>query len=183
MTTTTASKIDSLNAEKIENQVAEFLQEHQEIETIVPVVIGIFVTSRFQLRGANALLANLVIASLTRQLLINIKKQAPEKEAIASKDAAASQELFGGVILHNIPGRIRLQIARLATDLEYAERLNTLLLTDENVVSVRINRAASSIAINYETGEVSELELGLRLRSIIEKAGNKEEKSVNYEES
>ena len=114
----------------METQIAEFLQEHQEIETIVPVALGVLVTTRFQLRGANALLANLVIASVTRQLLINIKKQAPQKEAEVN-NTAASQELFGAAIVHNIPGRIRLQIPRLATDLEYARRLNDLLSADE----------------------------------------------------
>ncbi|MGF1487612.1 MAG: HMA2 domain-containing protein [Prochloraceae cyanobacterium] len=180
MTTTTTANNNSLNTEKIETQIAEFLQEHQEIETILPVVIGIFVTTRFQLRGSNALLANLIIASAIRQILTNVKKIAPQKEAEVN-NKAASQELFGAVIVHNIPGRIRLQIPRLANDLEYAEGLNNLLLADENVISVRINRAASSIAINYETREVSELELGLRLRSIIEKAEDREEKIVNSE--
>ena len=177
MTTTTANNTNSLNPEKMETQIAEFLREHQEIETIVPVVIGVIVTSRFQLRGANALLANLLIASVMRQLLTNLKKHAPQKQEIGT------QGLFGGIILHNIPGRIRLQIARLATDWEYVRRLNNLLLADENVISVRINRAAASIAINYETGQLSDLELGLRLRSIIEKAEERGEKVVNSEEN
>ena len=178
MTTNTANNTNSLTSEKMETQIAKFLQEHQEIETIVPVAIGVLVTTRFQLRGANALLANLVVASVTRQLLTNIKKQAPQKEVEVNK-ITASQELFGAAILHNIPGRIRLQMPRLATDLEYARRLNDLLVADENVVSVRINKVAASIAINYETGEISDLELGLRLRSIIEKAGSQQEKEEN----
>ncbi len=183
MTTTTVNQTNSLNPEKMEIQMAEFLKEHQEIETILPVVIGVFVTSRFQLRGANALLTNLLIASVIRQLLTNLKKIAPQNQEIANHKPPTSEGLFGAVIVHNVPGRIRLQILRLSTDLEYAKRLNNLLLADENVISVRINRAASSIAINYETGEVSDLELGLRLRTIIEKAGSREERTVNYEEN
>ena len=75
-TTNTANNKTYLNTEKMEMQIAEFLQEHREIETILPVVIGVIVTTRFQLRGANALLVNLLVASVSRQLLTNLKKPA-----------------------------------------------------------------------------------------------------------
>ena len=171
-TTNTANNKTYLNTEKMEMQIAEFLQEHREIETILPVVIGVIVTTRFQLRGANALLVNLLVASVSRQLLTNLKKPASHLQTETNKYAAVHQaeQLLGVAIAHSIPGRLRLQIPRLATDSDYARRLENLLSANENVITVRINRAAASIAINYETGQMTELELGLGLRNIIEAA-------------
>ncbi len=76
MTATTATKnLSSISTEDATAQVRTFLKEHGEIEMILPVVIGVFVTSRFQLRGANALLANLLVASLARQIFIHLKQE------------------------------------------------------------------------------------------------------------
>jgi hypothetical protein len=177
MTTTTAkTDLNNASPEEAASQVGAFLKEHGEVETILPVVIGLFVTSRFQLRGANALLVNLLVASVVRQVFFQLKQQAPqlvsesqatpepEKEAEASD---AELNLQGYAIAHAVPGRVRLRMPQLAIDGDYAQALQEALNADEYVSKVRVNRAAASIAIHYKNQGLSEWELGLRLMNII----------------
>ncbi|MFP4133313.1 MAG: HMA2 domain-containing protein [Halothece sp.] len=175
MTTTTANNdLNNVSPEETASQVGSFLREHGEVETILPVVIGLFVTSRFQLRGANALLVNLLVASVVRQVLSQLKEQAPqlvtETEATPQKEEVTTDgevNLQGYAIAHAVPGRVRLRMPQLAIDGEFAKALQEALNADEYVTQVRVNRAAASIAINYKNQGLSEWELGLRLMSII----------------
>ena len=61
--TAITDNLSNLSPEDATTQISAFLKEHGELEMILTVVIGVFVTSRFQLRGAKALLVNLLIAS------------------------------------------------------------------------------------------------------------------------
>ncbi|MCW6039026.1 metal ABC transporter ATPase [Spirulina subsalsa FACHB-351] len=159
-------------------QISEFLQEHGEVEMILPVILGLFVTSRFQLRGANALLVNLAVASLSRQVFRELKKPSsqtptPPQPAPTSNLTSFSDDRF--TIIHSVPGRIRLRIPQLNSDPSFAKRLERLLNADDQVIHVRVNRSASSIVIHYHSGDFSELELGLRLMTILESASQESE--------
>ena len=71
-------------------------------------------------------------------------------------------------IAHAIPGRVRLKIPQLVIDPNFADHLKHALTNDEHVNSVRINRSAASIAINYSNHQgLSDWELGMRLMNII----------------
>ena len=170
MTETTINQGETITTEQ---QIGSFLQEHNEIEMVLPVVIGLFVTSRFQLRGANALLTNLVIASVARQVFMEIKKNAPESAQTTpqtNNNNPTAINLGGYSLVHSVPGRVRLRIPRLVNDPPFAERLQDLLCADEQVITVRINQAAAGVVINYDDGGLSELELGWRLMNIINSA-------------
>jgi len=174
MTTTTFTENINQNSTEItESQIGTFLQEHSEIEMILPVVLGLFATSRLQLRGANALLVNLLIASLTRQVIMQLKKQAPQSPPTLTESSRSDENNLGGYsIVHSVPGRVRLRMPRLVNDQAFAQRLEKLLVADEYVISVRINRAAASLIINYQAEGLSDWELGLRLMNIINSADN-----------
>ncbi len=58
-------------------------------------------------------------------------------------------------VVHTTVGRFRIRVARLASDSEYAIKLNWLVESLNFVTSVRINPAASSIIVNYEASIVS----------------------------
>jgi hypothetical protein len=58
-------------------------------------------------------------------------------------------------VVHNIPGRIRFHIPRIAQDQAYARRLERLLKTDAQVTNVRMNCDAGSIAIAYKPSHVA----------------------------
>ena len=175
MTTTTANTdLNNASPEEAASQVGAFLREHGEVETILPVVVGLLITSRFQLRGANALLVNLLVASVVRQVFFQLKQQAPqlsaESQGTPEKEAETPDtepNLQGYAIAHAVPGRVRLRMPQLAIDGDYALALQEALNADEYVSKVRINRAAASITIHYKNQGLSEWELGLRLMNII----------------
>ena len=180
MTTTSSNSVSSIPIQNTETRIADFLLEHGEIEAILPVVVGIIVTSRFQLKGAQALLANLIIASLFRQILTHLKKQShlvtPETENISDSAENYTENNFDPeyTIVHSIPGRIRLRISRLATDADFSQRLEQILSEEEQIINIRMNRAAASITINYTTQGTSDWELGMRLMNLIDSALNPE---------
>ena len=153
-------------------QLGKLLDEYNEVAVILPVLAGLLVTSRFQLRGANALIVNLTIAAISRQIMHQLKHEVTTKpveangaEPVSSKTAEDDYK-----VLHSMPGRLRLQIPQLQEDKNFARRLETLLLNDSIVSKVRINRAAASVIIQYCDRGLSELDLGLRLLKILDQA-------------
>ncbi len=172
--TTTTTNLSNLPSEDSSALLRQFLKEHGEIEMILPVVIGVFVTTQFKLRGANALLVNLLVASLARQIFTQLKKEQPQ--ALTQSDSYSSTvgerepsegNLQSYSIAHAIPGRVRLRLPQLVIDPNFAGHLQQTLNKDEHVNSVRINRSAASIAINYSNQGLSDWELGMRLMNII----------------
>jgi hypothetical protein len=162
-----------LTADNPETSLAKFLKEHEEVEMIAPVILGLFVTSRLQLRGANALLVNLGIATVFRQLFRQLKETTfpPSFSAPQQQQEQTVKTLDDGVaIVHSVPGRIRLRIEQVVKDELFAKRLERLLLQDNHVLKVRINRAAASVAIAYDQGDLTDLDLGFRLMTILQEA-------------
>lgn len=175
--TTVTPEVQPSTSSELAPQLGKFLDEYEEIVTILPVVAGLLVTSRLRLRGAQALLVNLLMAAIIRQVVGQLKRQAHATAGTQTADAPASdkngatpgqQEDY--TIVHSVPGRIRLRIPRLTVDALYAKRLEKLLSEDSRVKYVRINRAASSLVIQYDGAGVSELELGIYLLNILEQA-------------
>ncbi len=168
--TTSTSNLSNLSPEDATSQLGGFLREHGEIEMILPVAIGVFVTSQFKLRGANALLVNLLVASLANQIFTQLKQErspAVTESSTGGEAGGAETDLQGYAIAHAVPGRVRLKMPQLAIDADFANRLQQALKADEYVNQVRVNRAATSIAINYDNQGLSDWELGLRLMNII----------------
>lgn len=154
-------------------RLGSLLEEYGEIATILPVLAGLLITSRLQLRGAQALLANLAIAAITRQVVVQLKKQAhptPVMPVANGQSANAEPAAEDYTIVHSTPGRLRLRIPRLLNDAVYAKRLEKLLTDAQQVLNVRVNRAAASLVILYDGTGVSELELGMRLLQILDQA-------------
>ena len=175
MTATTATNnFSNLDLEQANGQIGSFLKEHGEVEMILPVAIGVFITGQFKLRGANALLVNLLVASLARQVFSQLKQEKPQAIAGSSDSVATEEEtgqsetdLQGYEIVHAIPGRVRVRMPLLAIDADFARRLQQALEADSHVKQVRINHAAVSITINYDNQGLSDWDLGMRLMNII----------------
>ena len=179
--TTTSSQTNITNPmEKTGEQLGAFLQAHNEIEFILPALVGMMITSRFKLRGATALLVNLTVAGFIRQIIEQIKEQKSpitvpvvETEATTISQAVTpvtSDDSPAYTIVHSTPGRIRLRIPKIASEPEYGKHLEQLLNADSHVLSVRINRAAASVVIQYQAGEMSDWELGMLLINMLEQA-------------
>lgn len=177
--TTTSNYTNSTNpTETTGEQLGAFLQAHNEIEYILPALVGMMITNRFKLRGAAALLVNLTVAGFVRQIIEQLKHQTINVPVVESSQTTTSQSTTTVVseesatytIVHSVPGRIRLRIPRVASDRDYARRLEQLLTVDSHILSVRINTTAASVVIRYEAEGMSDWELGMRLMTIIEEA-------------
>lgn len=166
-------------AETTGEKLGAFLQVHSEIEFILPSLVGMMITNRLKLRGAMALLVNLTVAGLVREAIEILKHQAtaPATVETASNSAATY------TLIHSVPGRIRLRMPRLASDRDYAKRLESLLNADDYVIGARINRSAASIAIRYQVGVLSDWELGMRLTNIVNQADYNEWQSPEVVET
>jgi hypothetical protein len=175
MTTTSTAEVQPVRVSETGSQLGNLLEEYGEIAAILPVLTGLLVTTQLRLRGATALVVNIAIAAVTRQAIVQLKKQADHTSSTpaltaASNGAAGTTEEEDYTIVHSVPGRIRLRIPRLQSEAAFAKRLEKLLLTQDIVLGVRVNRAASSIAIRYDGTNLSELDLGMRLLQILEQA-------------
>jgi hypothetical protein len=175
MTISSTVEVQSTTITETGSQLGRLLEEYGEIAAILPVLTGLLVTTQLRLRGASALVVNIAIAALTRQIIVQLKKQSGHS-AVAPALTAATNGATGTVqaedytIMHSVPGRIRLRIPRLHTEPAFANHLEKLLLTQDIVLGVRLNRAASSIAIRYDGTNLTELDLGMRLLQILEEA-------------
>lgn len=174
MTTPSTVEVQPVHVAEMGSQLGHMLEEYGEIAAILPVLTGLLVTTQLRLRGASALVVNIAIAAATRQAIVKLKSQAgypPAPPVLAAADnGTGSPPEEDYTIVHSVPGRIRLRIPRLQTEPAFAHRLEKLLLTQDIVLGVRVNRAASSIAIRYDGTNLSELDLGLRLLQILERA-------------
>jgi len=160
-------------------KVGKFLQAHNEIEFVLPALVGMMITNRFKLRGATALLVNLTVAGLVREALEVLKQQGNVAPVADAETTSEAEPIY--TLVHSVPGRIRLRMPRLAGDRDYARRLEGLLNADEYVLGVRVNRTAASIAIRYQVGVLSDWELGMRLTNIVNQAETEEQQSQEVE--
>lgn len=175
MTTSPTAEVQPVRITETGSQLGHLLEEYGEIAAILPVLTGLLVTTQLRLRGASALVVNIAIAAITRQAIVKLKHQTGQISstpvlAPADNGTAGTTEAEDYTIVHSVPGRIRLRIPRLLTEPAFANRLEKLLLTQDMVLGVRVNRAASSIAIRYDGTNLSELDLGMRLLQILEQA-------------
>jgi Cu2+-exporting ATPase len=80
-----------------------------------------------------------------------VNSSSPQSQSnIQNQDDVAYQ------IVHEIPGRIRFRVPRLATDPDYVHRLTVLTQADTKVTDVRVNTAAASVALSYDIGLISD---------------------------
>jgi len=93
-----------------------------------------------------------------------IRKQCiPVSQPISRKKSGTAR------ILHQAQGRIRLGIGRLKADGDYANRLQCLLKSVDDIRSIRINPAAASLTVLYSP-EIPGVEFAGRIMKIVEEA-------------
>ena len=69
-------------------------------------------------------------------------------------------------VLHQTPGRIRLGVPRLKLDDTYANRLQCLLESVDNVRSIRISVSAASVVVHFSP-EIPEMEFARKLEKTV----------------
>jgi hypothetical protein len=70
-------------------------------------------------------------------------------------------------VLHQTPGRIRMGVPRLRWDEAYANRLQSLLESVDNVRSIRISVSTASVVISFSP-EIPDMEFARKLGKTIE---------------
>ena len=142
MTANGVSADGGLGTPSVSAKLGKWLKEYNEVALVLPVLTGLFVTSRFNLRGANALIANLTITALSRQAIEQLKQEAngaPDASIAGSAassvagSATAAEPEDDYTIVHSVSGRIRLRVPQLLDDRGFGKRLEKLLLADDEI--------------------------------------------------
>lgn len=157
-------------------------------KNFLPLIVGLVVTRGLNLVGWRALLGYMVAAGTTRQIIDQFDSETSVVLPILKKPENLEEEQqkssLNYKIVHAIPGRIRISVPRVAEDIEYAEYIDDLLMRNQAVKSVRINRQATSVLVNYSNDIVSDLEMQAYLAEVLdskEKTEDSEKVSVSQE--
>jgi hypothetical protein len=173
-----------------------FLREQTEppwkIENIsrslIPLAAGMVVTGALGLEGAVAFPVFVIVQNVAREVIKQVQSEKPASKPIQTAQTTAIERNgksprvakksrseiepseIDVQIVHEIPGRIRFRVPRIAEDAEYTRKLTTLLEADVKVTDVRVNSIAASIAISYSMGGISDAEMRLHLIELIQTA-------------
>ncbi|WP_448268764.1 HMA2 domain-containing protein [Nostoc sp. DSM 114159] len=141
--------------------------------SLIPMMTGLAVTGGLGIHGWVSIPVYMITADATRGVIGYLGSQVPTSEknegnhtssAIASdiSESTIQQENSEVVapakidysVVHQIPGRIRLNVPKIAQDRAYGRRLERIVKTDAQVTSARVNFDVASIAIAYQSGDI-----------------------------
>ncbi|WP_375505680.1 HMA2 domain-containing protein [uncultured Nostoc sp.] len=142
--------------------------------SLIPMMTGLAVTGGLGIHGWVSIPVYMIAADATRGVIGYLGSQVATSEknegnytssAIKSdiKSESTIQPENSKVVapakidysvVHKIPGRIRLNVPKIAQDRAYGRRLERIVKTDAQVTSVRVNFDAASIAIAYQSRDI-----------------------------
>jgi Cu2+-exporting ATPase len=105
-------------------------------------------------------------------MIIATKSEADEREVTPT-------QRIDYCVVHKIAGRVRFRVPLLAHDFQYAQSLQDLLASDNRITGVRINRWASSVAIQYQLSGSSDELMQAYLVRLLHKAWECQQVKVN----
>jgi hypothetical protein len=146
---------------------------------VIPLLVGIAITRRFNLQGWRAVLVYVLAAGSTRQVM-----EVLESEAVSLPVLAGGQTTGNGKrpnlqlrtptesskshqVVHATPGRLRLRVPALAQNADYAGHLHRHLTADDRLQSVRVNPHTSSVTVKYDIEQFTEAEIQACLDELI----------------
>ena len=172
----------------------------QVAKSVIPLVAGMVVTGALGIEGVLAFPVYLIAENVTRQVIKQFdsaavatlvgseesvasdKVKIPDTKTTETNGKSTTAEINGNPvaqnpevaykIVHEIPGRIRFRIPRIAEDAEYCQKLRVLLETDTTVTDVRVNTAAASMAVSYKVGLISDNKMKAHLVNLIQTASS-----------
>ncbi|KAF3883973.1 MULTISPECIES: HMA2 domain-containing protein [Nostocales] len=109
-----------------------------------------------------AILAWLMIVGATRQVI----SPKPRVSQGQQNSSPPSKVIYS--VVHAIAGRIRFNIPLIAKDFQYAQQLEELLTADNRVTSIRINRNAASVVVNYNPNTTLDSRMRSHVASLIQ---------------
>jgi Cu2+-exporting ATPase len=156
--------------------------------SLIPLVAGMVVTGALGLEGAVAFPVFIITENVARELIKQLKAETSKSKQVKSAQTTAielngnsaivagndnSETLPSKItykLVHEIPGRMRFRVPRIAEDAEYSRKLNLLLEADANVTEVRLTPEAASVAIRYKIGPISDEKMRSHLIDLIQTA-------------
>lgn len=147
----------------------------EQTVSFIPLMTGLAVTGGLGVSGLPAIPIYMITAEATRRVIDYLEPQLTGRDAVKesattvvtteecqpvapgekiTKTTIKSFEVTYSVV-HEIPGRIRFHIPKIASDRAYAKRLERLLKTDALVSQLRMNCDAASLAISYKKNKVA----------------------------
>jgi len=129
--------------------------------SLIPLLTGLAMTGRLGISGFTAIPVYMITAHATRRVISymepklsrsNVKKVS---QTSVSKNDLCDYLQANYSIVHAIPGRIRFHVPLILQHKAYGEQLEKLLKANPQVVSVRVNYHAGSVAITYQPNQVS----------------------------
>ncbi|MBD2388161.1 hypothetical protein H6G32_22605 [Cylindrospermum sp. FACHB-282] len=126
--------------------------------SLIPLMTGLAVTGGLGIKGLVGIPVYIIAADATRWVIDYLAVQVIPSAVSAEyqcREVAAPPVKIAYSVVHVIAGRVRFRVPQIAEDRAYGRRLERLLKTDTQVVSVRVNYDAASIAIAYQSGEIS----------------------------
>ena len=170
------------------NQIDPFAAWKKQGQLLLPVIAGLLLTRSLGLFGWRAIFAYIITADTTREIINILDSEKPIMQSFnspesniknGSKEVSETQHSVENSppkieyrLLHAIRGRVRFGVPRLATDPEYAARLEQLSAAAAGVREVRVNPAAASIVISYNAGAVSDAQMHSYIAELIQSAGS-----------
>ncbi|MGH7998372.1 MAG: HMA2 domain-containing protein, partial [Brasilonema sp.] len=148
--------------------------------SFIPLFTGLAVTGGLGISGLVSIPVYMITANATRRVIDKLQQPESQTSAPPSSQPAKNEQKsstkrnttdqpslskvehksvaaavqpakIAYSVVHAIPGRIRLNVPRVAGDRAYARRLERLLKTESQVTNVRVNCDAASIAITYQS--------------------------------
>lgn len=107
--------------------------------------------------------------------LFNREQQSTKTLSSNLEENATLPQEIPHKIAHEVPGRIRFTIPRIATDSEYTDKLKALIESDTRIKDFRINKQAASITVNYEADAIANEQMRSHLIDLIQIAPNIDE--------
>lgn len=160
----------------------ELLQNSPKLaRAILPLLVGMFITSSLGLQGLMAFPVFLITDKITDGLLQQLETQfspvalVPENSsplAYTQSQLLTPSKTVPSEIVHTIPGRMRFKIPRLGTDEEYAQRLLTLAEADPKIIEVRLKPEAASVAFHYQLNAHSFEQIKAHFEDLIQVAAD-----------
>ncbi|MDZ8105355.1 MAG: hypothetical protein RM338_06965 [Nostoc sp. DedQUE12a] len=149
--------------------------------SLIPLMTGLAVTGGLGISGLASIPVYMITAEATRKVIdafeealgseklqpvkgkpdahstnkANAFGQNQEVRDLKGKNSITQPAKIAYSVVHAIPGRIRFHLPRLAEDRAYGRRLERLLNNDPQIIGVRVNSGAASIAISYQPSQIS----------------------------
>lgn len=133
--------------------------------SLIPPLVGIAIARGLKVSGWKSILTYILAAGFTREIIDRVTGESEKSEKVelspakkVSTTQIAAEEISSFLraietdyeIVHQIPGRIRLRIPRISSDLSYAQELKHLLEQDNRITDIRLKINSNSVVILYD---------------------------------